>query len=170
MKCTLRLLCVLKLTSLNDPTCARRPKATGMRAKVLNYGEKKSQRDARVRAAIHSRARHECATAERAGLKWRMSFLSLSDHDDARIEQRLTPICIVRRSRSLPDSDATDHAADLNDFLSSRSGEKEEFANASFVFILRNSIWSAGDPVFTLCVWQFFSLQLYRFLWKNTLF
>lgn len=38
-------------------------------------------------------------------------------------EQRLAPLCIVRRSRSLPDSDATDHAADLNDFLSSRSGE-----------------------------------------------
>ncbi|XP_014208274.1 uncharacterized protein LOC106639270 [Copidosoma floridanum] len=37
------------------------------------------------------------------------------------IAQRLSQMCIVRRSKSLPDSDATDHAADLNDFLSSRS-------------------------------------------------
>ncbi|XP_011504694.1 PREDICTED: uncharacterized protein LOC105367624 [Ceratosolen solmsi marchali] len=44
------------------------------------------------------------------------------------IAQRLAPICIVRRSRSLSDSDATDHVADFNDFLSSQSGMSDDAA------------------------------------------
>ncbi|KAJ8674601.1 hypothetical protein QAD02_005863, partial [Eretmocerus hayati] len=39
---------------------------------------------------------------------------------------RLAPICAVRRSKSLPDSDATDQTANLNDLLSSRSGDAGE--------------------------------------------
>ncbi|XP_058790086.1 uncharacterized protein LOC131663616 isoform X2 [Phymastichus coffea] len=48
------------------------------------------------------------------------------------IAQRLAPIGIVRRSKSLPDSDATDHgAAELLDFLSSRSGASDAAASAA---------------------------------------
>lgn len=76
--------------------------------------------------------------------------------------QRVPPICPVRRSKSFPnESETTDHAAELEDFLSSRSGiptmcrsvlplwfpSNYYFINSIFrqkysIFLLRSSIFS----------------------------
>uniref|UniRef100_A0ABD2X0H4 Multiple PDZ domain protein n=1 Tax=Trichogramma kaykai TaxID=54128 RepID=A0ABD2X0H4_9HYME len=38
------------------------------------------------------------------------------------IAQRLATMCMVKRSKSLPDSDATEHAAEIDDFIATREG------------------------------------------------
>lgn len=71
------------------------------------------------------------------------------------LRQRVLPICPVRRSKSFPnESETTDHAAELEDFLSSRSGipqcidRKIFMIFIDFLLIFINSIYEELANIF----------------------
>ncbi|XP_076682562.1 uncharacterized protein LOC143376298 isoform X3 [Andrena cerasifolii] len=68
------------------------------------------------------------------------------------IVQRVPPICPVRRSKSFPnESETTDHAAELEDFLSSRSGVTELSLDKPETDEEEEDHWRDASPLTPIC-------------------